>query len=220
MRPPGWFRLVRGGVFAAVCVVLSQFGHDVMATRPAPLWAGWVALVALGGLGYCLADRRRPAWWILVAVEAAQACLHVWFSWCTPAATVPVPMRMPMPMPGESAVVRGGTVMSHGAGMSLGMFGAHVLAGLLVAAWLYAGERALWRALRVVAEFLVVRTLRTLILLAQAGLPAGARPAPVTIGRGDNEVAPAVVVLRHVLVRRGPPRHGGFTRALQPVVAE
>ena len=156
-----------------------------------------MALVALGGLGYCLADRRRPAWWILVAVEAAQACLHVWFSWCTPAATVPVPMRMPMPMPGESAVVRGGTVMSHGAGMSLGMFGAHVLAGLLVAAWLYAGERALWRALRVVAEFLVVRTLRTLILLAQAGLPSRcARPAPVTIGRGDNEVAPAVVVLQ------------------------
>jgi hypothetical protein len=212
MRPPGWFRLVRGSAFAVVCVAISQFGHDLMAVRPVPLWAGWAALVALGGLGYCLADRQRSVWWILLAVEAAQACLHVWFTWCTPAdrGFVSASMRMPRRGGGMHAAAHGGAAMSQGAGMSLGMFGVHVLAGLLAAAWLYVGEQALWRALRVIAGFLVDRTLCVLVLLARSGVPIGSRGlVRVVVGFGEDEVAPAAVVLRHVLVRRGPPRTGG-----------
>jgi hypothetical protein len=43
-------------VFAAVCVVLSQFGHDLMAARPASLWAGWAALAGVGAVGYGRTD--------------------------------------------------------------------------------------------------------------------------------------------------------------------
>ena len=206
MHPPGWFRLIRAGVFAAVCVVLSQFGHDVMAARPAPLWAGWAALAGVGAVGYCLADRRRPAWWILLAVQVAQVCLHVWFSCWTPAGSVSPSPPMEMRGGGMHAATYGGSAMAHGAGMSLGMLAAHALAGCLAAAWLYAGERALWRALRVVAEFLADRTLRVLALLVRTCPPAEPRPVDTAHRHGEDELAPEAAVLRHVLVRRGPPR--------------
>jgi hypothetical protein len=201
MRPPGWFRVVRAGAFAAVCVVLSQFGHDVMAARPAPLWAGWTALAGVGAAGYRLADRRRPAWWILLAVQVTQIGLHVWFSRCTSEGAAPVTTHMRMG--GGVMHAAGGMTGTHG--MSLGMLGAHALAGCLAAAWLYAGERALWRALRVVAEVLADRTLRVLALPVRTCLPAGPSPVRSAHRRGEDELAPDVAVLRHVLVRRGPP---------------
>jgi hypothetical protein len=199
MIPPAWFRLIRAGGFASACVVLSQAGHDLMAARPAPLWSGWVALAGVGALGYRLADRRRPAWWILLAVEVTQACLHLWFGFCAPSGGAPVHMRM-----------WGGVMhasLAHGspqgAGISPGMLAAHVLVGCLAAAWLYAGERALWRALRVLAEFLVDRSLRVLAMLVPSAPP---RHRTGIAAGGEDEVAPEVV-LRHVLVRRGPPRN-------------
>jgi hypothetical protein len=119
-----------------VCVALSQYGHDLMAARPAPLWAGWAAL----------------------------------------AGSAPPSLRMEMRGGGMHAAMDGGMAVSHGAGTSLGMLAAHAFAGCLAAAWLYAGERALRRALRVVAE-LADRTLRVLALLVRAFLPAYPRPA-------------------------------------------
>ncbi|MFB9839446.1 hypothetical protein ACFFNX_45610 [Actinoallomurus acaciae] len=199
---------MRAGAFAAVCVVLSQVGHDLMAARPAPPWAGWAALAGVGAVGYCLADRRRPAWWILLAVEVSQVCLHLWFDFCTPSGSGAEPMPMRMGADGMHAT--GHLALSHDGGVSLGMLGAHALAGCLAALWLYAGERALWRALRTVVEFLVDRTLRLLALLAATGPALGRGPDRVSGGRGDDEVAPKIAVLRHVLVRRGPPRAGGF----------
>jgi hypothetical protein len=205
MRPPGWFRLMRAAVFAAVCaavcVALSQVGHDLMAARPPPLWAGWAALAGVGAVGYCLADRRRPAWWIVLAVEVAQICLHEWFAFCTPSGAGPVHMEMRA----GGMHMAGGLATEHGSGSSLGMLGAHALVGCLAALWLYAGERALWRALRTVVEFLVDRTLRLLIILS----PGRSRgPVPAAL-RGGDEAVPEVAVLRHVLVRRGPPRTCG-----------
>lgn len=208
MLPPNWFRLVRAGVFAAVCVALSQFGHDLVAARPAPPWAGWTALAALSGLGYCLADRRRPPWWILLAVQIAQVCLHVWFNCCTPDG--PGQVTVPMQMRDGVMHAAGGMAAPHGAGMSLYMFAAHALAGALAAVWLYAGERALWRGLGVVAEFLVDRTLRVPALLANTGLPDGSGP-PHVGSSGEDEPAPAATILRHVLLRRGPPLGGSVS---------
>jgi hypothetical protein len=189
-------------MFAAVCVALSQVGHDLTAARPAPLWAGWTALIALGGLGYGLADRRRPPWWILLAVQAAQIGLHVWFNCCTPGG--PRHVTVHMQMRGGVTHATGGLAMAHGTGMSSCMLGVHVLAGALAAAWLYAGERALWRALGAVTGFLVDRTLRVPALLANTGLPVGPR-SPQVVGRAKGEPAPAAAILRHVLLRRGPP---------------
>ncbi|GAB3963205.1 hypothetical protein GCM10029978_020330 [Actinoallomurus acanthiterrae] len=211
MRPPGWFRLLRAGVFAAVCVVLSLAGHDLMASRPAPAWAGWAALAGLTAVGYCLADRRRPAWWILLAVEVAQACLHLWFTWCTSPDPGTAPGRPAMTMHGGvHHVVNTGTASQGGGAYGLGMTGAHALAGVLVALWLYAGERALWRALGVAAEALLDPALRVFALLVLADAVVDRRPRGTADRRGADEARPIVAALRHVLVRRGPPRDSGL----------
>jgi hypothetical protein len=211
MVPPGWFRLVRAGGFASVCVVLSKAGHDLMASRPAPAWSGWIALAAVSAVGYCLADRRRPLWWILLAVEVAQSCLHLWFTWSTPAD--PGAGRLGVVTHGGMHHLTGAVIperMSHDGGMSAGMWGAHALAGLLVALWLYAGERALWHALGTIVGSLVGRTLQAFSLFLCGGFDAdrgtvGARP-----WRGEDEAPPALAALRHALVRRGPPRAVGM----------
>ncbi|MCO6000097.1 hypothetical protein [Actinoallomurus rhizosphaericola] len=201
---------MRAAVFAGVCVVLSLAGHDLMASRPAPLWAGGAAVAGVTAVGYCLADRRRSAWWILLAVEVVQACLHEWFAWATPADPGSALAHPAMTMHGgvHAAVGSGMAVpMNHGAGASgLGMAAAHTLAGALVALWLYAGERAAWRVLDVLAEAVLRPALRVLLLLAHANLLASRRPGGVRRRRGVDQTPPAVAVLRHVLVRRGPPR--------------
>jgi hypothetical protein len=209
MVPPGWFRLVRAGGFASVCVVLSKAGHDLMASRPAPAWSGWIALAAVSAVGYCLADRRRPLWWILLAVEVAQTCLHLWFTWSTPADPGTAPGRLGMVTHAGMHHLTGAGVpvgMSHGAGTQAGMWGAHALAGLLVALWLYAGERALWHALAAIVGSLVGRTLRAFWLFLSGGLLADRETSGANPWRGEDETPPALAGLRHALVRRGPPR--------------
>jgi hypothetical protein len=209
MVPPGWFRLVRAGGFASVCVVLSKAGHDLMASRPAPAWSGWIALAAVSAVGYCLADRRRPLWWILLAVEVAQTCLHLWFTWSTPADPGTAPGRLGVVTHAGMHHLTGAGVpvgMSHGAGTQAGMWGAHALAGLLVALWLYAGERALWHALAAIVGSLVGRTLRAFWLFPSGGLLADRETSGANPWRGEDETPPALAGLRHALVRRGPPR--------------
>jgi hypothetical protein len=209
MAPPGWFRLIRAGVFAAVCVALSKAGHDLMAPHPAPAWTGWAAIACVGAVGYRLADRRRPLWWILLAVQVVQLCLHVWFSSRTPADGGAVPAHPGMATHGGLHQV---TVipMSQGGGLSLGMFGAHALAGVVVAVWLYAGERALWHALALIARLLVGRTLRSFFLLLCGGGAVGRRPAGALLRSARDETPLVHVTLRHALVRRGPPRAADF----------
>jgi hypothetical protein len=209
MTPPGWFRLVRAGGFAAVCVVLSKAGHDLMASSAAPGWSGWVALAGVSALGYRLADRRRPLWWILLAVQVVQFCLHVWFSCCTPAGA-----HAPSSSPGLTAHggmhhLVGTTVpMSHEGGTSPGMFGVHVLAGVVVAVWLHMGERALWRALGVMAGLLLGRRVRSFVRSLSGA--AGRRRPPGAVHRvAGDETGPFQVTLRHAVVRRGPPHAAG-----------
>ncbi|MWA05852.1 hypothetical protein F8568_036960 [Actinomadura sp. LD22] len=201
---------MRAGAFAAVCVVVSQVGHDMFAERPAPFWAGCAALAGVGGVGYCLADRRRPAWWILLAVEVVQFALHSWFSFCASPASEPWPPAAGTHgagahMAGMQAAQVGDAGVSHGACMSVGMLAAHALAGAVAAGWLYAGERALWRALMVIADFLVERALQVLVLLLGHVVAPVVGPLAVATGRGEDEPPPETTALRHVLVRRGPP---------------
>ena len=163
-------------------------------------------------VGYCLADRRRSAWWILLAVEVVQACLHLWFTWARSPDPGAAPARPAMTMHGGvHHVVSTGTALSHGGGISgLGMTGAHALAGMLVALWLYAGERALWRALGLVAESLLDPALRVFALLVLADVAVDRRPHDPADRWGEDEAPPVVAALRHVLVRRGPPRGIGL----------
>ncbi|GLW08036.1 hypothetical protein Misp01_31660 [Microtetraspora sp. NBRC 13810] len=202
MYPPGWFRAVRAGSFALVCVGLSQAGHDLMAPRAVPAWSVVAAFCMVAATGYRLAAREWSTGWILAAMEAAQLYLHVWFAWTTPAD----------PLPGVTVLHHGAHLattahqapdMAAHAGMTgPAMFAAHALAGAMVALWLAKGEQALWRALGAFARLLAGLGWMPVLLKAS---PAPAGPAPARRTAGDEGVPPAEV-LRHALVRRGPPR--------------
>jgi hypothetical protein len=206
---------MRAGVFASVCVLLSSAGHGLMAARPAPLWADWAALAVLTAVGYSLADRRRSVWWILLAVESVQACLHVWFDWSSPGRLAPAVGHLVMPMPGHPVGMHHLTgtspmPMTHGGGLpEWGMFVAHVLAGVLVAAWLYAGERAAWRALTAIMQALLDPVLRAFAFVMGMATATGPCRAGIPRKRGGDDAPPVIVALRHVLVRRGPPLISG-----------
>jgi hypothetical protein len=200
MRSPGWFRIMRAWLFAMVCVGLSVAGHDLMAPRPVPVWSAGLALGLVAAAGYRPADRERSMRWILVAVETVQLYLHVWFAWTTPAGSAhgttggdPGPRLM---MAGHGA----STVMTHGGMSAPGMFLAHALAGAFVAVWLSAGERALWQALRSLA-WAVSSHLRLILAASRPGM-IPARPVPSA--RRDDD-APIIEILRHAVIRRGPP---------------
>jgi hypothetical protein len=202
MRPPAWFRITRAGSFALVCVGLSQAGHDLMASRAVPLWSVVVALVLMAAAGYRLADRKRSTGWILAAVQAAQLYLHVWFTWTTPAQSLPAPGGLAHGEHLAAGVQHASTAIAHG-GMSLpGMLAAHAVAGTLVALWLSAGERALWRALTTLARVVSARFGWILPLLPTgqtSDFPARHHET------GGDERMPVQQALRHAVVRRGPP---------------
>ncbi|MCO5968384.1 hypothetical protein [Actinoallomurus soli] len=217
MRPPAWFRLMRAGVFAAVCVVLSVTAHGLMHPRPVPAYAAPSAFAALTGVGFCLADRRRSVWWLLLAVEVVQGGLHLWFS-AVSAGPAPGLATSRTSMPGMHHLVPGVGHPDHlvpglehpgppHAGTSgWGMLIAHLLAGVLVAVWLSAGERAAWRALTAMTRLLLARALRVLALLR--GVSIATTPRGAKTGRGRRKrPRPQIGALRHTVVRRGPPAY-------------
>ncbi|MFF5262352.1 hypothetical protein ACFY4C_25725 [Actinomadura viridis] len=90
-------------------------------------------------------------------------------------------------------------------GRSLGMTAAHLLAALASAWWLRRGERRAWRLARQAAR---VPAVPFLLVTAAPGVPARWIAVPPCPPR----VRPAVAVLRHVLVLRGPPARSGAFR--------
>ncbi|MFB8169729.1 hypothetical protein ACFC60_17455 [Kitasatospora purpeofusca] len=97
-------------------------------------------------------------------------------------------------------------------GMTPAMLAAHLGAALLAGWWLRRGEAALWRLVRITASAARNRAaepLRTACALAAVllrgllGLTGG--PVRRSRGRGGDDPLPAGAVLRHSVVRRGPP---------------
>ncbi|MFG1922566.1 hypothetical protein [Cryptosporangium sp. NPDC048952] len=180
MTVPGILREARALVFVLVCLSLSTALHTwAHGDLPPPIalfaGAGLVTIVAVP-----LTGRQRGLPVIAGALALTQAGLHGLFT------TIPAgaPHTMVMPTPGT-------------------MFTAHVVAGGLTALWLYAGEVAVWRLVRRLAQ----RLPRLGVLLALAALRLFA-PAPRRFTRARlAELAPPLpepTWLRSV-VRRGPP---------------
>jgi len=90
---------------------------------------------------------------------------------------------------------------------SAGMFLAHLLAAVVCGLWLWRGEAAAHRLGRAVAVMLLAPLRRLRRVLAG---PVPGRRVPVVRRAGATErAAPtATVVLRHAVVRRGPPGAG------------
>ncbi|GLW54650.1 hypothetical protein [Kitasatospora phosalacinea] len=93
-------------------------------------------------------------------------------------------------------------------GLTPAMLLGHLAAALVAGWWLRRGEAALWRLLRTAA--LTAREwaapLRTAVVLLTALLLGAERPAaPRRAGRAEDWPLPVAAVLRHSVLRRGPP---------------
>ncbi|MGW7449263.1 hypothetical protein [Kitasatospora sp. NPDC054795] len=96
-------------------------------------------------------------------------------------------------------------------GMTPSMLAGHLGAALVAGWWLRRGEAALWRLLRVAATAArehwaaPLRTAFALVAALLRGLFGVAGPARRFGARGGESLFPTGAVLRHSVVRRGPP---------------
>lgn len=196
MRSGRGFRLARAAVFAALCVTVSGFGHSLMSGADVPGWALAYAFAAVTAGAWWLTGRQRGGMAVTGASVATQGLLHLLFVGA-------------QKLGADASMTPGHAPGVHGPGMhgmhewSPGMLAAHLGAAVLCGLWLWRGEVAAWRIARLLAAPVVapLRRARSAYAVGTAprgsarGVPTG-RP-PVRAGAG--------VVLRHALVRRGPP---------------
>ncbi|WP_405012186.1 hypothetical protein [Kitasatospora sp. NBC_01539] len=101
-------------------------------------------------------------------------------------------------------------------GTSPAMLLGHLVAAVAAGWWLRRGEAALWRLLRLTAAAArelapPLHTLLGLLAALLTGGPVPARPVRPYGGRAEDWRLPVAAVLRHSVVRRGPPA-GAFAR--------
>jgi hypothetical protein len=181
MTGQGLLREARAGAFTLVCLSLSVALHS-WASGSAPALtamfagAGLVLLVAMA-----LAGRERGFPVIVLTLLGAQCALHYLFE------AVPTGDHQMMTMGAPPSAVA--------------MVAAHLVAGVLTAAWLRGGEAAVWRlcewfARSVLPLYALWTLVRALVVVPfRAGLAwAAERPFAVP--------AP---VWWHSVIRRGPP---------------
>ncbi|PWK66032.1 hypothetical protein BCL76_11183 [Streptomyces sp. CG 926] len=220
-------RGLRAALFSALVVLLSSGSHVLMSRVPLPptLVAG--AFVGVFAIAYALAGRERgfgPIAGLLVPLElAADTVFTTGQHLCYGAAGGPVagPLRAMgldalcggAPVGGPLAEVTGpvdaaALLASPGPYTPWALLGTHVSVGLLAAAWLRHGERALGRLLRAVAAF----AFRPLLLAAASGVVAH-RPARVLPRSARSAAGARTRFPAHSVGRRGPPVLGALARA-------
>ncbi|MGW7613859.1 hypothetical protein ACWGKW_42890 [Streptomyces sp. NPDC054766] len=214
-------RAVRAAVFTAVVVTLSAASHVLLSRVPLPLTTVAAITAAVFALSFALAGRERGFGRIaalLVPLElAADTVFTTGQHVCYGRAGGPVagPLRSvgldvlcggsvgtPLSRVTGGAPDRAAALLAHADPAAAWLLlGAHVTVGLLAAAWLRRGERALDQLLRAVAA----STFRPLLLAVAAVTVrlAPVRPLPRTERR---PTAARTRLFVHSLGRRGPPR--------------
>ncbi|MEV2249035.1 hypothetical protein AB0I94_00525 [Streptomyces sp. NPDC050147] len=214
-------RAVRAALFTALVVTLSAASHVLLSRAPLPLVTVAVISAAVFVIAYALAGRERGYGRIaalLIPLELAAdtvftAGQHVCYG------QAGGPVAGPLRSVGFDVLCGGTSVGTPLAQMTGGdghraavlladaepgtawlLLGAHIAVGLLAAAWLRRGERALAQVLRAVAA----ATFRPLFVAVAA---VGIRPRPVRRApRPARRVRTARTrLLVHFVGRRGPP---------------
>ncbi|WP_067491541.1 hypothetical protein [Actinomadura hibisca] len=179
MSPRPILRVSRAVVFTTVCVTLATLGHAFASGAEVPAWAVLTGFAGTLLFTLALAGHERSLPTILGGLLGGQFALHSLFA----DASAPV-------ADGHHAVA----MPAHDSGMAMTL--AHIAAAALSAWWLRRGERAIWA----LGRRLAARPARLL-------LPAAEPPAlPPRVPVAREVAVPATdQVLRHLVVRRGPP---------------
>jgi hypothetical protein len=212
-------RALRAALFTALVVTLSTASHVLLSRAPLPLNTVAAVAATVFAVTYALAGRERSFARIaalLVPLElAADTVLTTGQHVCYGRAGGPVagPLRsvgfdvlcgdgtpVGAPLAQVTGTDRLATLVVHADPATAWLLlGAHVGVGLLAAAWLRRGERALAQLLRAVGA----ATFRPL-LIAVAAVTARTGSAPRPFPRPARRTAPA----RGLLLARSPGRRG------------
>ncbi|WP_405829746.1 MULTISPECIES: hypothetical protein [unclassified Streptomyces] len=221
-------RGLRAALFSALVVLLSAGSHVLMSRVPLPPALVGGAFAAVFAIAYALAGRERgfgPIAGLLVPLElAADTVFTAGQHLCYGPAGGPVsgPLRAMgldelcggTPVGGPLTEVTGpvadpaALLAAPGPWTPWLLLGAHVSVGLLAAAWLRHGERALGQLLRAVAAFAFRPLLLAVASAAAVSGPVRRLLRPVPAGTGARTRFPA-----HSVGRRGPPVLGALARA-------
>ncbi|MET7454458.1 hypothetical protein ABZT03_21735 [Streptomyces sp. NPDC005574] len=216
-------RAVRAALFTACVVTLSTASHVLLSRAPLPLNTVAVIAAAVFAVTYALAGRERGFGRIaalLIPLElAADTVFTTGQHVCYGRAGGPVagPLRSvgldllcgdgtgvgsPLARVTGTDTDRLASLLAHADPATAWLLlGAHLCVGLLAAAWLRRGERALAQVLRAMAA----TTFRPLLLAVAAGTVRTA-PAVRRLARpGRRTTAVRDRILVHSLGRRGPP---------------
>ncbi|MEV7126356.1 hypothetical protein [Streptomyces sp. NPDC093260] len=217
-------RAVRAALFTAVVVTLSTASHVLLSQVPLPLNTVAAVAAAVFTLAYALAGRERGFGRIaalLIPLElAADTVFTTGQHLCYGPAGGPVagPLRSvgwdvlcgnrhdvatPLARMTGTDTDRLAPLLAHADPATAWLLlAAHVGVGLLAAAWLRRGERALSRLLRSAAALTFRPLLLAVAAVAVHRERAAARPVRPAPPRGR----PRALLLAHSLGRRGPPR--------------
>ncbi|MFF4797508.1 hypothetical protein ACFY1U_03740 [Streptomyces sp. NPDC001351] len=220
-------RALRAALFTALVVTLSTASHVLLSRVPLPLNTVAAVAAAVFTVAYALAGRERGFARIaalLIPLElAADTVFTTGQHVCYGRAGGPV--AGPLRSVGFDVLCGNGTGIGSGATAPLArvtgtgtdrlaallahadpatawlLLAAHVGVGLLAAAWLRRGERALAQLVRAVTA----TTFRPLLLAAAAVTVRPAAPAPLVRHTGGPAAGARERILVHSLGRRGPP---------------
>ncbi|MFF8944955.1 hypothetical protein ACF1A5_22295 [Streptomyces sp. NPDC014864] len=219
-------RAVRAALFTAVVVTLSTASHVLLSRVPLPLNTVAAVTVAVFVLAYALAGRERGFGRIAALLIPLELAADTVFTTGQHVCYGPVggPVAGPLRSVGVDLLCGGGpgvgahlapltgagpdrlaTLLAHADPATAWLLlAAHTGVGLLAAAWLRRGERALAQLLRAVAAT-AATTVRPLRLAAAA---VTVRPTPSAPRPARPAARPAVLRTRFLvraLGRRGPP---------------
>ncbi|CAM5569249.1 hypothetical protein [Streptomyces abikoensis] len=199
-----WVRVLRAALFTALCVTLSAGSHVLLSGTGLPVTTVALTGAAVFALVYALAGGERGFGRIaalFVPLElAADALFSTGQATCYGADGHAVPGALSALCGGA---VGGPPAAASGSGTAAWLLlAAHLAVGLLAAAWLRLGEASLARLLGTLAGA-ALHPLLTALTVATAGPRHRAVRVPA---RGRARRAPALPLLVHSVVRRGPPR--------------
>ncbi|MCF1597548.1 hypothetical protein [Streptomyces muensis] len=216
-------RAVRAALFTSLVVTLSTASHVLLSRAPLPLNTVALLAAAVFVLAYALAGRERSFGRIaalLIPLELAADTIlttgqHVcygraggpvagplasvgWDVLCGDGTRVGTPLAQ---VTGTDPDKLGGLLAHADPATAWLLLGAHIGVGLVAAAWLRRGERALDQLVRAVAA----TTFRPLLLAVAAVTVRRTAPAPRLPRPALRTAGARSLLLAHSLGRRGPP---------------
>jgi len=199
-------RALRAALFAALCVTLSVTAHTLLSQLPLPLTTVAAAYAGVFAAAYALSGRERGYCAVATLLVPLELAADTLFTSGQNTCYGPGggPITGSWRTINAAFVCRGGEVggpLQHTApdpaAAPWALLAAHVTVGLFAAWWLRRGEAGLHQLLRT--------TFRPLLLTVSvpdtAPLPPREERRPV----GGISAAPALPLLLHSVVRRGPP---------------